>query len=63
MTKLTKQGVLDLDSIGPKKPKKKVELPPESAFVCDRHQFKYLPIGDQECTRCGLILDWNGDVY
>lgn len=55
MNNLTRQGVRDLNSLGPKTQKpKKVELPP-AIFMCSHRHIETLDNGNDRCKDCGEL--------
>lgn len=61
MTKLTKQGVRDLNHLkGPKG--KKLDMPPSHQMCKHPERIRHFS-GDTQCKDCGVMWDWNGNPY
>lgn len=60
MSKLTKQGVRDLDATFGRPKKQKVQLPPV-AFMCN-HKLKRRFGKNIACTNCGSVFNADGQL-
>ena len=62
MTKMTKQGVRDLDAGKPRPKKAEPRELPLMQF-CKHPRMRRTPHGDTYCPDCKRMWDWNGEEY
>jgi len=63
-TKLTRQGVRDLNHL-PSKPRgRRLELPPQQTINCKHPNKREVSLtGETYCLDCGKNWDWDGKEY
>lgn len=68
MSRLTKQGVRDLNHLPGKSKGRRLDAPPppvEAKLNC-HHPLAFsedMPDGGSLCNLCGRLIDWNGELY